>query len=58
VTGSAVIHSRTRASLGSNPSQLAASVWALTLLLVIWTLAPLPLWFLAGVAHGATCGGG
>ena len=28
------------------------------LLLVIWTSVALPLWFLAAVAHGASCGGG
>ena len=36
----------------------AIGLGANALLLVIWSLAALPLWFLAGVAHGATCGGG
>jgi hypothetical protein len=33
-------------------------VAANALLLALWAVAVLPLWLLAAIAHGATCGGG
>ena len=36
----------------------ATGLTANALLLVVWTIGAFPLWFLASVAHGATCGGG
>lgn len=36
----------------------AVGLGANALLLVLWTVAALPLWALAAVAQGASCGGG